>query len=124
MASRFRVSSPITEKTSATMKARLVDDKGEGVSLALLGHLMLTHYDAITGNVINGRDGVDALSSVDVVVDDFGCITWSMGAEDNVILNNFRRAEKHITLFEWGYSGGKIGRMEVETVVVNLEKVS
>ena len=122
----------VNERSSALYTATLNDEKGDPVTVSALATLTVTLYDKATGDIINSRNGQDALNANDVTLHaTSGALTWKMKAADNPINTpatiEAGDYERHIALFEWTYdmsgSGVGDGKHEVIIDVLSLTKV-
>lgn len=114
----------VNEANTALYTAQLVDENGADVSLSDISALTITLYDKLTGTILNGRDGQNALNANGVTVSLTGAVSWILQPADNVIVSTNLDSELHIALFQGVYgSGNKDVKHEFAFRVVNLNRV-
>lgn len=121
MDSRFEAK----EQNSARYTAVIKDEAGAAVSVDSLVTLTLTLYDQDTETILNDREDQDVLNANGVTVDINGALVWLLEPEDNEIVNDGKRYEDHVALFEFTYGAGgaKAGTWEVLLTVRNSQVV-
>lgn len=115
----------IAEGVSAWYQAKLVDRNGTGVDADALTTLTLTFFamDDPAETIINSRTQQNVLNENEVTLDSAGNLQWAMQPEDTVILDQRRRLERRIALFEWVGPVVGSGKHEVVMTIVNVPKV-
>lgn len=118
----------IQEKTTAQLKATLVNENSLAIPGSSLLTLTLTLYSiADTGfPLVAARNAQNVLNTNDVAVNEAGELTWDMTVADTVILNGALTSEVHRAVFEWTYLAGaitKTGRHAVDHRITNMEKI-
>lgn len=112
------------ERTTCLYTGQLKDENLAPVSLVDIVSLELTLYDAITGTIINGRDGQNVLNNNGVTVNSTGFISWLQTKDDNIIIDDTLDTELHIAKFKCVYSVNRELEHEFIYRVVNLGKVN
>lgn len=115
---------PFAEETTQRITAVIRDETGAAIPGSALETLTLTLY-ALDANltILNGRDRQDILGENGGSVNAQGELVLLLNPEDNAIIDDSVRVERHVALFEWTYNDGRIGRQELVLKVVNLSKV-
>lgn len=81
--------------------------------------LTLTLWDAKTGSIINNRDGVDVLSSVNAQ----GHVQFWLTPQDMVVHDQTKTTEVRCALFAWTWQGGERNdALEVKFTIFNHQK--
>lgn len=111
---------PIPEKSTAVIKAKVVDDNETPIPGSGLTTMVYTLYDPRSGAIINSRTAVDCKSSVDAQ----GNLALLLETADTTLLSTVSARERRVVLFEWTYPTSKVGHHEVRFVVANLAKVT
>ena len=108
----------IDEGTNNTHKFTILDEAGDPLQPSVI---TLTHYDRLTGDILNSRTDQNVLNANNVTVTN-GAVVWSMQILDNPILDTTLPAEIHVALWEWTTTDGA-GKHETIFRVINLSKV-
>lgn len=125
------------ERSSGFIRAQLVDQDGDPISVTDLDSATLTLWNLETGagtgspneGIINGRDQQDILPTGspevlnDVTYEADGYFRWDVQPEDNVIINSRRSVERHRALLIFAWPTGQL-TYEVEIDVDNLRRVA
>ena len=124
------------ERSSGFIRAQLVDQAGNPVSVSDLDTATLTLWDLETGSatvspqegIINSREEQDILPAGspevmnDVTYEDDGYFRWDLQPDDNIIINSRKSIERHRALLVFAWPTGQL-TYEVEIEVMNLRKV-
>lgn len=117
----FAIKEGTTPKYTATIK----DENGTAVPQADLTTITLTLYNlsSTARDIINSRDAQSVNNTNNVEINaTSGLLTWSMQADDTVIIDSNKRVERHRALFIFTWdSGAKKGIHEVDFDVENIE---
>lgn len=121
MSSAVILTQPILEATTALYTFTLVNEFDEGVPMGVLGTLIMTYYDLVSGALINGRHDQNVLNANDVTVTEVvgpplvTTVTWVIQPADSVIVDDRLELEQHVALFRWSwYSGTHFSAHEVQ----------
>ena len=121
-----RLAEEVPEGATLRYTARLTDERNLPLSSQAMMTMTLTLYD-LSGSaqtILNEVDGIDILNTGRGTLDTQGVLVVTLSPEDNPIVDDRRKRERHLMLFEWTFDGGnKTGRHEVEFVVRNLALV-
>lgn len=113
---RTELTDRVAENSTSRLTATLVDLDAVGFKPDAVTLLL---YDLDSRAVINSKDRVSVLSSVDAN----GNVSLELTPADNAIVGS-RWLEKHVALFEWSWSSGtRQGKHEIVFTVRNLDKV-
>ncbi len=124
------------ERSSGFIRAQLVDQAGNPVSVSDLDTATLTLWDLETGSatvspqegIINSREEQDILPAGspevmnDVTYEADGYFRWDLQPDDNIIINSRKSIERHRALLVFTWPTGQL-TYEVEIEVMNLRKV-
>jgi hypothetical protein len=110
----------VTEATTPTYLANLVDKDGQPIAGSALTSLTLTYFQEYSEAIINGRSGQNVLQANGVTLDGNGVLTWELTKADTVISNNALAFDPHIARFDFTYPTNQTGRHEVRILVANL----
>ncbi len=114
----------VSELTTPTYRATLIDNNGDVVQGAVLDTLTLTVFQEYTLEIVNGRYFQDVLNTNGVIVDTNGLLVWSLTTLDTVILNPALRKEMHRARFAWTFDSGlRAGTREVIIMVNNSARL-
>jgi hypothetical protein len=100
---------------SSLLSFRIVNEAGVGFQPPAV---TLTLYEKWTRTILNGRDAVDVLSSVDAS----GNVSFKLTPADNALLvpDDLRQIEIHCALFEWQFNTTDKNSLTVEFTVKGL----
>lgn len=117
-ATKTIVRNHIPERTSPIVRATLVDEDGDTITVPLTATVTL--YDVASGDIINGRAQHDVLDDIAA-----GVLAWRMEPDDTAVVGS-AALEEHVALLEWTWDAGAVtgyGKHEVVHTVRNLTKV-
>jgi len=108
MSIRHIINIGIPANSTFTIKFKLKKETGEGLAVADLTALILTHYlGKAPSTIINNRDGQDVKNANNVTVDSDGLVTWLVQEEDtSLVANTSGSSEEHVALFKFTYNAG------------------
>ena len=116
MSIKHVINADIPANSTFTIKFKLKKETGEGLPVADLTTLILTHYfGKVPSTIINSRDGQDVKNANNVTVDSDGLVTWLVQEEDTALVaNTSGPSEEHVALFKFTYnSGAQTGFVEI-----------
>jgi hypothetical protein len=98
----------VNEGSQKEYSATLLDEDDAPVVLASLADIVVTLKDFETGEVINGRDAQSVKNANGGAFHaTTGAFTMDFDEEDNVIVTETNRKEKHIATFLATWNGGQ-----------------
>lgn len=114
----------VTERTSATYTATLLDSAKVAVPLTSIVSAVLTLRDVDSNAVINNRNAQDVLNVNNVTIHaTSGLVTWEIQPADNVISGS-SGYELHRAVFDFVYSATKRLVHEVYLLVKNVSGIT
>lgn len=103
-ATRFAVE--VAEDSTATLSGQFQDASGANIPLIALVAVTLTLYDKATGEILNGREGLDIRDTGPATITADGFLELTLDPADNVVLDQENPTETHAALIEWTYNQG------------------
>lgn len=106
----------VNQDSTARYTATITDENGDAIPSADLTSVKLTLKNMDDGAIINSRNLQDVLNANDVTIDADGLLTWDMTPDDNPLIDNSRKKERHRAIFTFVF-GAKQGSHEFEIFV-------
>jgi hypothetical protein len=101
-------------------ECQLIDENGAAVPASALSALTLTLVDTISGAVINSISQVNILNSGRGTVDGSGNLVVTLSPTDTALESASSAQEYRSAVIDFTYSGGKVGRHQVDFILANL----
>lgn len=123
---RIVLTCEIAEEVSAELTATLVGIDGAPINGGVIDALTATLFDLKSGDILNGRDHVDAIADMAATISALGELVVQLEPDDNVIVDDSKSTEQHVLMLEWEWTapgGQKEGKAEVVFTVRNFTKV-
>jgi len=113
----------VCERTTCQLVFTFTDEAGATI-VAGVSTCVLTLYDKLTGQILNGRSG-QSVNGVNGGTITSGVLTLVLSEADNTMYSQVRRQEEHVALIEYSWAGGtRYGKKEVVFSVANQAKVT
>lgn len=110
----------IAAGSTAVYKTQLVDENNAAVPAAALSAMTLSIVDTKTGAVINGVSQVSILNTGRGTIDGSGNLVVTLLPADTAIVAAADGREYRSLVIDFTYSGGKVGRHQVDMLIAAL----
>jgi hypothetical protein len=124
MSHRQKLEPHVPERSTRVLKIPFLNEDDGTPALPFEIFATLYSDDSPGKPVINGRNRQDIYNANSGAMNaETAILTLTLDPADTVILDEQRAQERHVLLLEWNWGVGKVGRSEIEMMVVNLHHV-
>jgi hypothetical protein len=113
MPSRTHVVAEVQPATTPVLAATFLDQAGNPITT--LTTLRMTLYDALDGQIVNGRDQSDVSSAFSA-----GVLSLTLSSADTALRHKDLDREVRVALFEWTWGASQAGKHEISWSLINL----
>lgn len=114
------ITSPKAAAATLIYKCQLLDETSTGVPASSLSALTLSLVDSISFAVINSVSQISVLNTGRGTVDSSGNVVITLNATDTALQSSLSSQEFRSLIIDFTYSGGKVGRHQVDILLVAL----